>query len=77
MSAKLGEALYWCCSGVAAILAVVSYYALTGAERGFYFLTGIAGGDSGTRVAFAIGFVAAAVVIWAIGRACRYFLAKR
>jgi hypothetical protein len=77
MITRLGEVLYWCGSGIAAILFVLSFYALTGAERGFYALTGVEGGGSGERFAFAIWLVGAAVAIWAIGRACLYILAKR
>jgi len=62
---RLGNVLYWLCTGVAALFALVSVYsALFGqVENGGWWLLG--------------ALAVLAIVVWLIGRAARYILAGK
>jgi hypothetical protein len=66
MLARLGEVLYWAGSvlGGLLVLAAVAFYNYASIKPGEILLV----------TAFLIGF---GVVLWLIGRACRYVLAGR
>jgi hypothetical protein len=64
MVARLGNVLYWAASLIAGLLALIAAYAMvfgTGEDRVFI--------DTALAVI--------AVVVWLVGRACRYVVAGR
>ena len=69
MAARLNNVLYWSFSGLALlVIAFVGYLAIDDTKRG------VAASNDLWALVFA---VLVAVVLWLIGRACRYVLAGR
>jgi hypothetical protein len=64
MLARLGNVLYWtgCLLGILLVSAAVAFYSLAAGERAEIVL-------------FSALFIGLGVVVWLIGRACRYVLA--
>ena len=63
MAARIGRVLYWMGCIIAVLLVLLSFF--------FAFLAETTNGVVGGLTAF----IPYAVVVWLIGRACRYFLA--
>ncbi len=68
MAARLGNVLYWTASGIAALLAVFAVLSLGDAVFGT--------GSTGSAVIWAVMCSVAALLVWLLGRAARYVLAK-